>query len=73
MLKSYEAIYENGKIKWLKEKPSITSGRVIITILEESTHYLSRRKPPQSIAGQGKTLGNIVEPIVQENEWECLK
>ena len=77
MLKSYEAIYENGQFKWLKDKPQITSARVIVTILEESsthnsTHNL-RRTPPKSIAGKGKTLGDIVNPIVEEDEWECLK
>lgn len=32
-----------------------------------------RRKPPDSIAGKGKILGDIVNPIVDEDEWECLK
>jgi hypothetical protein len=35
MLKSYEAIFENGQVKWLTEQPEIKSARVIITILEE--------------------------------------
>jgi hypothetical protein len=34
MLKSYEAIYENGQFKWLKEQPEVKSPRVIITVLE---------------------------------------
>ena len=25
------------------------------------------------IAGKGKTLGDIVSPIVDEQDWECLK
>jgi hypothetical protein len=33
MLKSYEAIYENGQVKWLTEQPELKSARVIITIL----------------------------------------
>ncbi len=73
MLKSYEAVYENGQIKWLKDIPPITSARVIVTILEESPPYSERRTPPKSIAGKGKTLGDIVSPIVGEEEWECLK
>ena len=31
------------------------------------------RVPPASIAGKGKTLGDIVSPIVSEEDWECLK
>ncbi len=73
MLKSYEAIYENGQVKWLKETPQITSARVIITILEESNKSLLRRTPPASVAGKGKTLGDIISPIVDQDDWDCLK
>ena len=73
MLKSYEAIYENGQVKWLEEQPSIQSARVIVTVLEETALPVKRRFPPSSIAGQGKTLGDIVSPIIDEADWECLK
>lgn len=32
-----------------------------------------RRIAPPSIAGKGQTLGDIVSPIVDEQDWECLK
>lgn len=73
MLKSYEAIYENGQIKWLMEQPEIKSARIIVTILEETELPVKRRTPPVSIAGKGKTLGDLVSPIVPEEAWECLK
>jgi hypothetical protein len=73
MLKSYEAIYENGQVKWLGEQPSVQSARLIVTVLEEATLSVTRRSPPVSIAGKGKTLGDIVSPIVDEEDWECLK
>jgi hypothetical protein len=74
MLKSYEATYENGQMKWLNEKPSVNSARVIVTVLEETTlPTVKRRFPPVSIAGKSKTLGDIVSPIVDEEDWECLK
>ena len=73
MLKSYEAIYENGQLTWLSEQPQVNSARVIITIMEEKLPAKKRRTPPASIAGKGKTLGDIVSPIVNEEEWECLK
>lgn len=79
MLKSYEAVYENGQVKWLGEQPLISSARIIVTVLEEPLQKVAvaqpikRRSPPASIAGKGKTLGDIVSPIVPEEDWECLK
>ena len=35
MLKSYEALYENGQLKFLKDTPNITNAHVIITVIEE--------------------------------------
>jgi plasmid stability protein len=32
-----------------------------------------RRSPPDSIAGKGKTLGDLVSPLIDEGDWECLK
>ena len=81
MLESYEAAYENGQLKWLNEQPVVDSARVIVTVLEDlalnavdtGAHSAKRRFPPDSIAGKGKTLGDIVSPIVPEEDWECLK
>jgi hypothetical protein len=73
MLKSYEAIYENGQLTWVSEQPQVNTARVIVTVLEETLPGKKRRTPPISIAGKGKTLGDIISPIVNEEEWECLK
>jgi hypothetical protein len=74
MLKSYEAIYDHGRLKWIKDKPPMKTGRIIVTVLEETAPPRPvRRSPPPSIAGKGKTLGDIVGPIVDEGDWECLK
>ena len=81
MLKSYEAVYENGQVKWLDGKPAISSARVIVTVLEEMKETTSlneqtvtkRRTFPSTMAGQANTLGDIVSPIVDEEDWECLK
>lgn len=72
MLKSYEAIYENGQVKWLAEQPAIKTARIIVTILEE-TAPTQRRTPSVSIAGKAKTIGDLITPIVSEEDWECLK
>jgi hypothetical protein len=70
MLKSYEAIYENGQVKWLTERPAIKTARIIVTILEEPVP-IQRRSPPASIAGKAKTIGDLISPIVPEEDWEC--
>lgn len=71
MSKTYEALYENGQIKWLTDKPDIKTARIIITILEE-TAPPQRRTPPAAIAGKAKTIGDLIAPIVPEADWECL-
>ncbi|MBW4441911.1 MAG: hypothetical protein KME10_11870 [Plectolyngbya sp. WJT66-NPBG17] len=32
-----------------------------------------RRSPSAAVVGKGETLGDLVSPIVDEQEWECLK
>jgi hypothetical protein len=78
MLKSYEAIYENGQVKWLGESPMVQSARLIVTVLEETgvesaEKPLKRRVFPANMAGKVEILGDIVSPIVDEEDWECLK
>lgn len=75
MLKSYEAIYEKGQVKWLVEEPAVSSARILVTVLEEnpSPQAIKHRQPSAVIAGKGKTLGDIISPIVDEDDWECLK
>lgn len=73
MLKSYEAMIENDQIRWLTEQPEVTSARVIVTILEETNPSTGRRSPSAAIAGQAQTLGDMISPIVSEEDWECLK
>lgn len=73
MLQSYEAVFENGQVLWLGTPPQIISARVIVTILETITPRPIRRTAAVSIAGKGRTLGDLVSPIVDEQDWECLK
>ncbi len=73
MLKSYEAFYEKGHLKWLDEQPNVDSARVIVTILFDNSKMPRRRSPPASLAGKAEILGDVVSPLVDEEEWECLK
>jgi hypothetical protein len=73
MLQSYEAIIENGQVKWLTDEPKVSKARVIVTILSDPIPQASRRTPSTSIAGKGRTLGDLVTSAVEEQDWECLK
>ncbi|ANV86447.1 MULTISPECIES: hypothetical protein [Cyanophyceae] len=74
MLKSYEAIYEAGQMIWLGEVPQIDQARVIVTIIEEGSPIQKKRHfPPSHLADKAKVLGDIVAPLVDEADWECLK
>jgi hypothetical protein len=73
MLKSYEAIFENGQMIWVTDQPNVQFARVIVTILETPTPRPQRRTAAPAIAGQGRTVGDLVSPIVDEQDWECLK
>jgi plasmid stability protein len=41
-------------------------------LLDASEANTIRRVPPASIAGKGKTLGDLVTPLVEAMDWECL-
>jgi hypothetical protein len=74
MLKSYEVAIEGDRITWLGEKPNFQTTRAIIVIAEENkVTPIKRRSPSKAIAGKGRALGDIVSPIVDEEDWECLK
>lgn len=32
---------------------------------------LKKRTPSKKIAGKGKTLGDIISPLIDEEDWQC--
>jgi len=46
---------------------------IALTVDDESASAPKRRRPHPDIAGKGRTLGDLVEPLVTESDWECLK
>ena len=73
MLKSYEAIYDHGNLKWLKDSPGEDKIRVIVTILGEVPSVTKRRQPLLELSGKGKITGDIISPAVSPDEWEALQ
>ena len=63
MLKSYEAIYENGQLKWLKDNPPIKSARVIVTILEENSPPIKSRTSPDSIVDEEERESSLLNVL----------
>jgi hypothetical protein len=37
MLKSYEAVYDHGELKWMGDRPPEGKMKVIVTVVEEET------------------------------------
>lgn len=75
MLKSYEAIYDHGKLEWLSEFPDVEQARVIVTVLPEQPVYLQKpkhRRPPEKLKGTVQVLGDIVSSPFLVNEWEAM-
>jgi hypothetical protein len=72
MLKSYEAIFENGQVKWLTEQPELKSARVIITILEET---VLAAEGAESLVDRGLRLEELggSEPQVQDIQRRPLR
>ena len=46
---------------------------IALTVDEDEPELPKRRRPPPDIAGKGRTLGNLVSPVADEADWECLK
>ena len=42
-------------------------------LLEEKSSLSKRRFPVENMVGKSKILGDMVSPIVDEEDWECLK
>lgn len=65
-MRSYEATLNHGRIEWLGEQPDAVTARVIVTVLEEPSKIRVPRQTPSSIAGKGRTLGDIVSPLFED-------
>ncbi|MBF0462956.1 MAG: hypothetical protein HQL87_16425 [Magnetococcales bacterium] len=46
---------------------------IVCTMDDEAASQTKRRRPHPEIAGKGRTLGDLVGPIVDGEAWECLQ
>lgn len=76
MLKSYEAIFDHGTIRWLDTPPAVEEARLIITVLPgklpDVQNSVRHRHPPESMKGKMHIVGDIVESPYSEDEWESM-
>lgn len=77
VLQSYEAIYDHGRMEWLREKPTIERARVIVTVIpsEEGRQASVGGTPLSALAGGLKHSSCFAgSPMkIQEslrNEWD---
>lgn len=79
MLKSFEAIYTHGKLKWLGQVPSKEEeGKRVLVIVDVDKELVSEKKDihkllkqTRGIMGRGKTLEKIDQELSKlRSEWE---
>jgi hypothetical protein len=77
MLKSYEAVYEEGKLRWIREQPAAKRMKVIVTVLEEDTDVqlaATRKELMERAKGcvkPGKSLEEIDADVRRmRDEWQ---
>lgn len=65
MLRSYEAVYEDGTLRWIREQPAAKKMKVIVTVLEEEPEAaaLATRKALWERARGCVTPGKSMEEI----------
>jgi hypothetical protein len=52
----------------------VQGARLIVTVLEETAFPpVKRRTFTADLVGTVQILGDIVSPIVDEEDWQCLK
>jgi hypothetical protein len=46
---------------------------IAFTVDEAQPSPPKRRRPHPEIAGKGQTLGDLINPIVDDADWNCLE
>jgi hypothetical protein len=75
MLKSYEAIYDHGHIRWLSELPDVEQARIIITVLPQEPLVSSEKSNGARLvsilrATPTELLASIADKFGDPVEWQ---
>ena len=64
-----------GKLEGLPDFKPNQQVELILLFNEENPSETKRvyRKPPPELAGKIKILGDIISPVIEENDWDILK
>ena len=46
---------------------------IALTVDELPPEPARKRRPHPAIAGKGRTIGDLVAPVVDEADWDCLR
>ena len=75
MLKSFEAIYDQGQLYWLEDAPEKSRMKVIMTVIENLESSVDifgkRRQPPPALLGKMRILCDektLMKPVIPEDE-----
>jgi hypothetical protein len=51
----------------------VITGQDEVGATGQSPLQAKRRHPHPAIVGKGRTLGDLISPVVDDADWECLK
>ena len=46
---------------------------IVLTVDDQAPAPAKKRTPHPAIAGKGRTLGDLIAPVVDEADWDCLQ
>ena len=46
---------------------------IALTVDELTPEPVKQRRPHPAIAGKGRTVGDLIAPIVDDEDWDCLQ
>ena len=46
---------------------------IVLTVDDQAPAPAKNRTPHPAIAGKGRTLGDLIAPMVDEADWACLQ
>ena len=78
MLKSYEAIYDHGRIQWLSEPPKVEHFKMLVVVEQSETsvsseHKQKRRTPPPELKNSIHYLDDALKPVLSASSLDEIK